>query len=205
MPRTAFAGTTNDTGEELFALIVRGQAGEQENPDGKPVTFTETEPVKPLRAPMDTVIALLVVPAGVLTGDWEREIEKSGAAVTVTLSVEELFAAFASPAVATAAVLLILPEAELPTETTSGIVAAELPALIGPGFVHVTACPEALQFHPVALPDTNVNAEARVSVTVIVPVVGPDPTLLTAMLNVPVVPPVKLPVWDLVIERSGGG
>jgi hypothetical protein len=121
----------------------------------------------------------------------------------VTVSVEELLLEFVSPAVCTVAVLLTLPEAELLTATTSGIVAADCPEAITLVLVHVTAWPDALQFHPVAVPETNVNCEASVSETVIVPVVPPVPTLLTAMLNCSFVPAAKFPVCDLTIERSG--
>lgn len=82
-------------------------------------------------------------------------IERSGPNVTV--SVDELLAESVSPAVATVAVLEIEPVVEAPTETTSGIAAALAPAEIGPGFVQVTTCPEALQPQPVAMPETNVN------------------------------------------------
>jgi hypothetical protein len=81
------------------------------------------------------------------------------------------------------AVLAILPEAEVPTATTNAMLAADDPTGRGPGFVQVTTCAAALQLHPVPLPDTNVNCDARVSVTVIVPVVGASPPLLTAKLK----------------------
>src|SRR5882724_5329748 len=113
---------------------------------------------------------------------------------TVTLSVEELFGALASPAVATVAVLPMLPEAETLTFTTSGIVVAEVPAPIGPLLVQVTTWPAAPQAHPAAVPDTKLNALFNVSLTVIPPVVAAVPTLLTAILNVPLLPAVKLPV-----------
>ena len=122
-------------------------------------------------------------------------IDRSGgAAVTETESVEELLALLESPAVVTVAMLLTLPDAEMLAATTKGIVVADAPALIGPALVQVTVWPEALQVHPAAVPDTKANCEAKTSVTVIGPVVGPVPAFFTAMLNVPFVPAAKVPV-----------
>jgi hypothetical protein len=56
----------------------------------------------------------------------------------LTLSVEELLALFASPAVETLAVLLMGPVAEPLTPTTRGMVDATVPGPMGPGFVQVT-------------------------------------------------------------------
>lgn len=77
--------------------------------------------------------------------------------ITVTLSVDELLVEFVSPAVATMAVLAILPDAEELTATTSGIGAADAAAVRGPGFVHVTTCEAAPQVQPEAVADTRVN------------------------------------------------
>jgi hypothetical protein len=77
--------------------------------------------------------------------------------MTATLSVDELLVEFVSPAVATLAVLPMLPDAEELTATTSGMGAADAAAVKGPEFVHVTTCELAPQVQPEAVADTNVN------------------------------------------------
>lgn len=67
----------------------------------------------------------------------------------------------------------------------------------------MTTWPAAPQLHPVAIPDTNVNCEARVSVTVMVAAVDEFPRFLTAILKVPFAPAMKVPVCDFVMETSG--
>lgn len=131
-------------------------------------------------------------------------IERSGAAaVIVTATVEELFAALLSSVVCTVAVLLMLPEAATFTATVSTMFAAEALPAIGPGFVQVTSCPTAEQVQPVPVPETNVKLASSVSVMVMLPIVGPVLTLLTAMLNVAFDPAAKLldPVFTM--ARSG--
>jgi hypothetical protein len=65
---------------------------------------------------------------------------RSGAAVTATVSVEELFPALVSPAVATIAVLVRFPaEVDPATRTVSAMLPAEAPLAIGPGLVQVTS------------------------------------------------------------------
>jgi hypothetical protein len=121
-------------------------------------------------------------------------IARSGAAVTATVSVEELFAALASPAVATVAVLVRFPAAAVPaTETVSAMLPADAALAIGPGFVQVTTWAAAAQVQFVPEAETNPKLALSVSVTVIGPVVGALPTLLTATTNTPLVPAVKLP------------
>jgi hypothetical protein len=51
--------------------------------------------------------------------------------------------------------------------------------------------------------ETKPKLAFSVSVTMVVPVAGAEPTLLTAIMKTPLVPAVKLPVWDFVMERSG--
>jgi hypothetical protein len=66
------------------------------------------------------------------------EIARSGAAVMATVSVEELFAALASPAFATVAVLVRFPAAVVPAvRTVRAILPAEAPLAMGPGLVQV--------------------------------------------------------------------
>jgi hypothetical protein len=133
-------------------------------------------------------------------------MERSGDAINGTETVDELFDALLSFAVCTVAVLLMFPVTPVLTETVSVMSAAADPLAMGPGFVHVTvgpSCPtvEQVQFVPAA--DTNTNSLLRTSVTVIAPVVGPVPTLLTARLNVLVDPLVKLLVAVFTMARSG--
>jgi hypothetical protein len=131
-------------------------------------------------------------------------MERSGAAaVTVTVAVDELFAALLSSVVCTVAVLLMLPEAAAFTVTVSTMFAAEAPPAIGPAFVQVTSCPTEEQVQPAPMPETNVKFAFNVSVTVMPPTVGPVLTLLTASWNVALDPATKRldPVFTM--ARSG--
>ena len=121
---------------------------------------------------------------------WDTTIARSGDR-TVTVSVED---AFAEPVVAAIAVFVMLAGALSATATVSVIFPAAVAAAIGPAFVHVTTCSAAAQPQFVPVPETNVSPAARVSVTVIGPVVAIFPLLLTAIVKTPFVPTVKLPV-----------
>jgi len=122
--------------------------------------------------------------------EWETTIARSGES-TVTVSVEN---AFAEPAVDALAAFPMMAGALSATATVSVMFPAALAAAIGPAFVQVTTCNAAAHAQFVPVPETNVNPVARVSVTVIAPVVGELPLLLTAIVNTPFVPTVKLPV-----------
>src|SRR5215471_6749094 len=100
--------------------------------------------------------------------------------ITVVGSEDELFAPFESPVVETVAVLITLGTAAAPTLTVNVIVVGALTAS-GPLFVHVTACWAAPQVQPCPVPDTNPSPVGRVSLTVIAPVVGVLPTLVTTI------------------------
>jgi hypothetical protein len=101
-------------------------------------------------------------------------------------------------------VLLIVPDAEALTATTRGIDIAEAPGASGPGLVQVTTWDTAPQVQPEAVADTNVKFASSVSDTVIEPVVGPLPTLLTARVNTLLFPAPKLPLLcDVTMARSG--
>ena len=97
--------------------------------------------------------------------------------MTVVGSDAELFPVATSPGVATAAEFVTLGTAATATLTVRVIGLLLAPAASGPAVVQVTAWPTALQLHPVPVPDTYVRPVGSVSVTVIVPVVGPDPTV----------------------------
>src|SRR5215472_1000320 len=123
---------------------------------------------------------------------------------TEMLAVAESLAALESPTVETVAVFATgAVTAELLTATIIGIVAAEAPAAIGPGFVHVTSCEAAPQVQPAALAEIKVNCGGSVSVMVIAPVVSPLPRLFTAKLKAPSVPAPNLPLGLSLIVRSG--
>src|SRR5262245_31733784 len=97
---------------------------------------------------------------------------------TVVGSEDELFAPFASPVVETVAVLVTLGTAPAATLTVNVIVLEAL-AASGPLFVHVATCSAALQVQPVPNTVTTPSPVGSVSLTVIVPVVGVLPTLVT--------------------------
>ena len=88
-------------------------------------------------------------------------------------SVAELLAALLSPEVETVTLLLTFPG--IVGDTVSIMVLLEL-AAIGPLLVQVTICPAGEQLQPPPVPETYVNPAGSVSVTVISPVVGPEPT-----------------------------
>jgi len=121
--------------------------------------------------------------------EWDTAIARSGE-TTVTVSVED---ALAEPAVAARAVFPMLTGAFSATPTVSVIFPAALAAAIGPAFVQVTSCATAAHTQFVPVPETKLRPVAKVSVTVIGPVVGEFPLLLTAMVNTPLVPTVKFP------------
>src|SRR5215467_5045885 len=104
-------------------------------------------------------------------------MDRSGAVIVVR-SDAVLLAALLSPLVDTLAVLVTEGTAAAATLTVRVIVLLPF-APMGPAFVQVTTCTAAVQLHPVPTPDTNPNPAGNVSVTVIAPVVGAVPTLVT--------------------------
>src|SRR5215471_2779826 len=100
---------------------------------------------------------------------------------TVVGSEDELFAPFASPVVETVAVLITLGTAAAATLTVNVIALGAFTAS-GPLFVHVTTCRAAPQVQPVPVPDTKPSPVGSVSLTVITPVVGVLPTLVTVIV-----------------------
>jgi hypothetical protein len=76
-------------------------------------------------------------------------------------------------------------------------------AAIADVLVQVAVWPLPLHVQPVPLAALYVKPAGSVSVTVIVPEVGPVPVLLTAMVYVPVWPATKFPVCDLAIASAG--
>src|SRR5215470_417588 len=100
------------------------------------------------------------------------------AGFTVVRSDAVLLAALLSPLVETLAVLVTEGTAAAATLTVRVIVLLPF-APMGPAFVQVTTCTAAVQLHPVPTPDTNPNPAGSVSETVIAPVVGPVPLLVT--------------------------
>src|SRR5215472_1237237 len=125
----------------------------------------------------------------------EIDSGRSACPTTEMLAVAESLAAFESAKVETVAVFATRAVGAVPlTATIIGIVAAEAPAAIGPGFVQVTSCEAAPHVQPTALADTKVNCGGSVSVMVIAPVVSPLPTLLTVKVRAPSVPAPKSPL-----------
>lgn len=68
-----------------------------------------------------------------------------------------------------------------PTATVNAMLLVAL-AANGPLWAQVTIWPETEQLHPVPVADTKLNPVGRLSVTVIVPVVGLEPAFLTAIV-----------------------
>ncbi len=105
-------------------------------------------------------------------------IRTSALGVTVVGSLALLLPAFVSPDVETVTLLVAL-GAALAATLTVNVIALLALAAIGPALVQVTVCPTAEQLHPVPVPETKPRPVGRVSVTVIVAVVAPDPTFCT--------------------------
>src|SRR5438034_366103 len=105
-------------------------------------------------------------------------IARSGAPPTAVRSEAVLFAAYGSPEVLTVAVLMTLGTAAGATFTVS-VNTRLSPATIGPLFVAVTVPPAAAKFQPAPVPETKLRPAGSGSVTVIGPVVGVVPTLVT--------------------------
>jgi hypothetical protein len=81
----------------------------------------------------------------------------------------------------------------------------EAPGLRVPEFEHVTSRFAGVHDQPVPVPDTKVNPSGSVSVTTMDPVVAASPLLATVTVYEPLNPISQLPVWELVIARSGNG
>src|SRR5437773_11423507 len=125
-------------------------------------------------------------------------------------SLSLLLAVLTSPPPDTVAVLVTLAGALLATLTVSVKVELLL-TFRAVGRVHVSVAGPAagsvlLQVQPEGLGrDVAVRPTGSVSVIVIVPLVGLPPLLVTTMLYVaPVCPTLKLPLWLLLMVRSGG-
>src|SRR2546428_10306498 len=97
------------------------------------------------------------------------------AAVTMVESVAVLLDKLVSPAVETLAVLITLGTAAAATPTVR-LKLVLPPADTGPAEKQVTVCPEARKLQPVPEPETKLKPVGSVSVTVMVPVVAPEPT-----------------------------
>ena len=95
----------------------------------------------------------------------------------------------------------------LGSATTVGVtvrmIVAEPPGAIGPGCVQVTTWPTAPQVKPPPEAPLKVSPGARVSVTVIAPVVAALPRFCTSRVKVPAFPIANVPDAVLVIARSG--
>src|SRR2546428_835166 len=111
---------------------------------------------------------------------WRLAIIRSGAFTTVRSDAESL-AAFGSPGVATEAVLVTLGTAAAATLTVRSK-ARLSPDTIGPLCVAVTVPPAEAKLHPEPAPETKLRPAGSGSVTVIPPLVGPLPRLVTTNL-----------------------
>ena len=77
-PVDALAAAENSTGVLAAALTVKGLAGFDVTPAGKPLSVTCTVPANPLLGVTDRFTAGLVTPCWTPTEFWEKEMEKSG-------------------------------------------------------------------------------------------------------------------------------
>jgi len=80
------------------------------------------------------------------------------------------------------------------TNTSTGRDSAlAVPAANGPRLVQVTVCPLTKKLHPVPEPDAKLIPAGSVSLTVIIFVAGPFPTLVTVSVQTPLPRGVGLP------------
>lgn len=106
------------------------------------------------------------------------------------VSAAALFAELVSPAVAMTAEFVNPPETDAPTLTVIVSCEAALAEII-PAFVHVATWPAPVQLQPAPPPDTKLIPAGSVSVTVVIPVVGP-PAFVTVSMYVPLLPAVNV-------------
>ena len=173
------------------------------------VSVTVTVPVVATAPPLvtDNVYCAPCWPCVKLAPTCALLIVRSGNWVTVMASTfDVLLAVLLSVHVqATTAVLVMLAAALAATFTFSVITEVALVASGVAALTQVTSCPAALHVHPVPVPLTNVRPAGSVSVTVMVPVVGPFAVLLvTVIVNcAPSCPCAKFPTCVLAIVKSG--
>jgi hypothetical protein len=105
---------------------------------------------------------------------------------TVVGSPEVLFVVPVSPTVVTLALLVGVPAAAAATFTTKLNALAPLLAEIAAELVQVTGAPATHDQMPPLVLLLNVIPAGRASVTVVVPVVGAPPVLVTVIVYVPV-------------------
>jgi len=77
LPVEAFAAAEKRTGALEPTGMLKGLAGLETTPEGKPERVTWTEPVNPLSGLTDKLTAWLVAPCSTLTEFWEKPMEKS--------------------------------------------------------------------------------------------------------------------------------
>ena len=139
-------------------------------------------------------------PAVALVGDSDVMVGKGKE--TVVGSPEVLFVVPVSPTVVTLALLVGVPAAAAATFTTKLNALAPLLAAITAELVQVTGAPATHDQMPPLVLLLNVIPAGRVSVTIVVPVVGAPPVLVTVIVYVPVWPTRKLPTCDFAIVTS---
>jgi hypothetical protein len=118
-------------------------------------------------------------------------------------SLALLLPVFASPPPETLAVFVKLKAVDCVTVTGIVMLGKTAPAASTSDLEHETSWPLVVQVQPLPVAVPGVKPVGNVSVTVIGAIVAPSPLFATSSKYVPVVPRMKLPVWDFEIVKSG--
>src|SRR5947209_1336641 len=104
---------------------------------------------------------------------------RSGGKVMLVVAELLLFVVFESKVGESTFAVLVMLEATFDASATVRVIDELPPLAIALEFVQVTVCPEALQLHPVPVPETNVMPVGKVSLTMMEALALCGPALLT--------------------------
>lgn len=175
------------------------------------VTVVEIGPDAEALPILATVTGIFEVTPAVKVGIVPTVVVKSGAGAGATGDVGEtggdvLFGIIVSPVTG---VVTAVKAGVVPTELAVGVIGTLktefIPLVIGPGFVHVTFCPEVEQFQPL-LVNGATGGEMPVgtlNVVEIGPVAGAVPILATVTGILEVTPAVNAGTGPTAVDKSG--
>ncbi len=150
----------------------------------------------------ELLTAIVYVPVAPVTKDPECDFAMASVGLPASVVGSVAVGVFVAPPPLAVTELVTEPGAPVAfAVSVMGLPGA--PAAMAIVLVQVALWPAPLQVHPVPAAALKVRPAGNASVTVIVPVVGEVPVLLTVIVYVPVEPIVKLPVWLLAIARVG--
>jgi len=147
-----------------------------------PLKLTVVEALNPV--PLSVICWSVVAPA-IRPKEGENEDDRAGITLSmfVGASVADLSLLLASLGSATVAVFVTLGNAPGAAETVRvNVLFPPAAASAGPEYVHVTACPVAAHDQLAPAKEAKLRPAGKVSVTVMLPVVGPVPELVTLIV-----------------------